>query len=89
VLEIKAIHKNLYASKFNFQPGAPVGYPLSVFQLKFLLFTSVADPDPEDGIFLGLPDLDPLVGGTDPDPISIIKQKSKKNLDSYCFVTSL
>jgi hypothetical protein len=32
-------------------------------------------------LFLGL--LDP-----DPDP-SIIKQKNKKNIDSYCFVTSL
>jgi hypothetical protein len=41
-------------------------------------------------MFLGLPDPDRLVRGTDldPDP-SIIKQKSKKNLDSYCFVTSL
>jgi hypothetical protein len=39
-------------------------------------------------MFLGIldPDLDPLVRGTDPDPI--IKQKCKKNLDSYCFVTS-
>jgi hypothetical protein len=44
-------------------------------------------------MFLGLldPDPDPLVRGTDsdsdPDP-SIIKQKSRKNRDSYCFVTS-
>ncbi len=38
--------------------------------------------------FLGLPDTDPLVRGTDPDP-SIFKQYSKRNLDSYCFVTSL
>jgi hypothetical protein len=30
-------------------------------------------------LFLGLPHPDP----------SIIKQKSKKNIDSYCFVTSL
>jgi hypothetical protein len=29
-----------------------------------------------------------VIRGTDPDP-SIIKQKSKKNLDSYCFVTFL
>jgi hypothetical protein len=35
---------------------------------------------------LGLPD--PLVRVTDPDP-SIINQKSKKNLDSYSFVTFL
>ncbi len=36
-------------------------------------------------MFLGLPDSNRLVRGTDldPDP-SIIKQKSKKNLDSYC-----
>jgi hypothetical protein len=40
--------------------------------------------------FLGLldPDLDQLVKTTAPDP-SIIKQKSKKILDYYCFVTSL
>jgi hypothetical protein len=42
------------------------------------------DPDPQHR-FLGLPDPDPLVRGMDydPDP-SIIKQNSKKNLDSYC-----
>jgi hypothetical protein len=38
-------------------------------------------------MFLGLPDPDPLVRSMDPDP-SIIKQKSKKNLEFYCFVTS-
>jgi hypothetical protein len=33
-------------------------------------------------------DPDPFVRGMDPAPDpSIIKQKSKKNLDSYCFVT--
>jgi hypothetical protein len=37
-------------------------------------------------MFLGLLDPDPLVRGMDPDPY-IIKQK-KKNIDSYCFVTS-
>jgi hypothetical protein len=30
--------------------------------------TSVADPDPLDHTFLGLPDPDPLVRGMDPDP---------------------
>jgi hypothetical protein len=42
-------------------------------------------------MFLGLldPDPDPLVRGMDPDPDpTIIKQKSKKNLDFYSFVTS-
>ena len=40
------------------------------------------------------PDLDPLVRGVDPDPaldiwILLSSSKiSKKNLDSYCFVTS-
>ncbi len=45
-------------------------------------------------MFLGHPDPDPLVRGMDPDPDpaldpdpSIIVQKSKKNLDSYYFVT--
>jgi hypothetical protein len=41
-------------------------------------------------MFLGLPDLDPLVRGSDPAPDpSVIKQNSKKTLDSYCFATSL
>ncbi len=42
-------------------------------------------------MFLSLPDPnpDPFIRGVDPDPDpSIIKQNSKKNLDSYCFVTS-
>jgi hypothetical protein len=42
-------------------------------------------------MFLGLPDPDPLVKGMDPDPDPIIlsaSKNSKKNLDSYCFVTS-
>jgi hypothetical protein len=43
-------------------------------------------------MFLGLPDPDPLVRGMDPDPApdpdpSIIMKSSKKNLDSYYFVT--
>ncbi len=40
-------------------------------------------------MFLGLPDPDPLVRGMDPDPDPSIMQKkiSKKNLDSYYFVT--
>jgi hypothetical protein len=41
-------------------------------------------------MFLGLqdPDPDPLVRGMDPDPDpSIIMKNSKKNLDSYYFVT--
>jgi hypothetical protein len=38
-------------------------------------------------MFLGLLDPDPLVTDTDPDPgPSIIKQNSKKNFGSYCFV---
>ncbi len=41
------------------------------------MFLSLLDPDP-----------DPLDRGMDPDP-SIIKQKSKKILDSYPFVASL
>jgi hypothetical protein len=42
-------------------------------------------------MFFGLPDphLDPLVRDMDPDPDPIIKQNSKKNIDFYCFVTSL
>jgi hypothetical protein len=42
--------------------------------------------------FLGLPDPDPLVTGTDPDSASdppIIKQNCKTTLDFYCFVTSI
>jgi hypothetical protein len=45
-------------------------------------------PDPDPLVRDMDPDLDPdLDPATDPDP-SIIKQKSKKNLDSYCFATS-
>jgi hypothetical protein len=41
-------------------------------------------------MLLGLLDPDPIVRGTDPDPDpSVVKQKSKKNLDSYSSVTSL
>ncbi len=43
---------------------------------RILMFLGLLDPDP-----------DPLVRGMDQDP-SIIKQISKKNLDSYCFVTT-
>ncbi len=42
-------------------------------------------------MFLGLPDPDALALGTDPvpqDPFSI-KQNTKKNLDSCCFVATL
>ncbi len=46
-------------------------------------------------MFLGLPDPDPPVRDMDPDPapdpdpgLSIISKSSKKNLDSYYFVTS-
>ncbi len=39
-------------------------------------------------VFLGLTDPDPLVTSADPDP-SIIKKNSTKNLNFYCFVTSL
>ncbi len=42
---------------------------------------SVADPDP---YVLGLPDPDPLVRGKDPDH-SILKENSRKNLDTLCF----
>jgi hypothetical protein len=39
-------------------------------------------------MFLGLPDPDPLVRGIDPDPDpSSSCKNSKKNLDSYYFVT--
>jgi hypothetical protein len=47
------------------------------------------DPDPLDRMFLGFldPDPDPLVRGMDPYPDPSISENSKKNLDSYCFVT--
>jgi hypothetical protein len=42
----------------------------------FLFVFSVANPDPYDPYVFGLPDPDPLIRGTDPDPdLSIIKQK--------------
>jgi hypothetical protein len=48
---------------------------------------SIADPDPH---VLGLPDPDPLVRGTGMDRIRILLsscKNTKKNLDSYYFVT--
>jgi hypothetical protein len=52
------------------------------------MFLDLLYPDP-DLLVRGIdPDPDPLVRGIDPDPC-IIKQNSKKNLDSYCFVTFL
>ncbi len=53
------------------------------------IVSSVADPDPYDLNVFVLPEPDPfpLVRGTNLDP-SIINQNSKKNLDSYWFVTS-
>jgi hypothetical protein len=52
--------------------------------------SSVADPDPNPDPHVFGP---PLVRGMDPDPAlgpdpSIIKQKRKKSLDFYYFVTS-
>jgi hypothetical protein len=38
-------------------------------------------------MFMGLPDPDPLVRGMDPDPDLSSCKNSKKNLDSYYFVT--
>jgi hypothetical protein len=41
-------------------------------------------------MFFGLPDPDPLVRGMDPDPYPdrlSSSKNSKKNLNSYCFVT--
>ncbi len=62
-----------------------------------IIVCGVEDPDPirRLDMFLGLPDpyQDPFVTSTDtaPDPSIIIHQAkiSKKNLDFYCFVTSL
>jgi hypothetical protein len=61
----------------------------------FIPVLRIWNPDPSDPYGFGLlnPDPDPLVRGMDPgaaldpDPF-IIKQKNKKKLDSYCFVTS-
>jgi hypothetical protein len=47
------------------------------------MFLGLLDPDPDPSVRGMDPNPDPA---PDPDP-SITKQKSKKNLDSYCFVT--
>ncbi len=66
-----------------------VGYCIHIVQrrkkdkLKFLPTSQETVLRIRIRMFLGLPDSDPLVRGTDPDP-SIIKQ----NLDSYCSATS-
>jgi hypothetical protein len=53
-------------------------------------YENSSNPDPDPHVSgLPDPDSDPLVRCMDPDPnLSIIKQKSKKNFDSHCFVTS-
>ncbi len=48
-----------------------------MLRIRIHMFLSLQDPDP-----------DPLVRGMDPDP-SIVMQNSKKNLDSYYFMTLL
>ncbi len=65
-----------------FLAWVPIGWFKPVFRIRIRIHRI--------HMFLGLPDPDPLVRGMDPDPDpSIIKQKnSKKNFDSYCFVTS-
>ncbi len=67
--------------------GGQLGYLRSRNRIRRIrMFSGLMDPDP-DPLVRGMdPDPDPLVRGMDPDP-SIIKQKSKKNLHSYCFVT--
>ncbi len=55
---------------------------------KTFLGGSVADPDPTDPYVLGLPDQDPSIFCTDPDPSINKQKKSKENLDFYYFVTS-
>jgi hypothetical protein len=63
--------------------------------VNIVIKTSVEDPDPGQiptYVFGPLPDPDPFVKGTGPDPapqpVSSSKNR-KKNLDSYCFATSL
>jgi len=68
----------------------------SFLPLFFIVVSSVPDPIRlflavfriRINMFLGLPDPDLLFRSMDPDP-PIIKQNSKKNLGTYCFVTSL
>jgi hypothetical protein len=58
--------------------------------IKDLLKSSGPDPDPPDLHVFGLPGSG-FVRGTDPDPCLVLlssSKNSKKNLDSYCFVTS-
>jgi hypothetical protein len=79
------INKKLSTRSFIFEkdpesldPDQENNYLGAVFRIWIHMFLGLLDPDPE-----------PLVRGMDPAPdTSIIKQK-QKNLDSYCFVTSL
>jgi hypothetical protein len=48
--------------------------------------TSVVDPDP---YVFGPPGSGPIISCTDPDPSINNQKNSKKNLDFYCFATSL
>ncbi len=64
-----------------------VDYFFFIRTTKVCLIDSIADPGP---YVLGLPDLDPLVKGTDPDPDpSIIKQKYQEKPWFLLFMTSI
>ncbi len=70
-------------SKKGKKPEVPEK-PETIPEVRYVLFSSVAN-------VLGLPDQDPSVGGTHPDPVPALlssSKNSKKNPDSYCFVTS-
>ncbi len=75
-------------SHFALSESVSIGYP---FQPKVKLMVPMLRIRSESGS--GLLNLDPLVRGMDMDPDatpdpSITSKIGKKNLDSYCFVTS-
>ncbi len=67
------------------------GKPLTFFYSVVIVLLNVADPDPSDPYVFGLLDLDPdscqRYGSGSGFSLSS-SNNSKKNLDSYCFVTS-
>ncbi len=70
-------------SKKGKKPEVPEK-PETIPEVRYVLFPVLRR-------FLDLPDPDPFLGGMDPDPIPVLllsSKNSKKNLDSYCFVTS-
>ncbi len=67
-MEMKNLRYNVYCGHLH--PQNVLCCERVIQREKQILKSSVVDPEPEDPYVLGLPDPDPLVRGTDPNPES-------------------